>query len=334
MLLRLTIGLLLVISALPTWSEEPVDYYARGQEYLQKSDFNNAVKAFGEAIRQGNDNALWELGRLYETGKGTSVDLKKAALFYEEAAQRGLKEAQYKIGIMYADGIGTVQNPSHALYWLRKAEANGHPKATNMRAKVERYLRVSYTDDFRKTFKMAETGRADAQYKLGMMYRDGIGTPSNQILASEWLKKSAEQGLFDAQAKLGVMYYEGVGVKQDYAEALKWITLAAEKGYAASQALLATMYRDGKGTEKNPALAYHWFLVATLYGNKQAETSANKLLKELTPEQSAEGERLTSEWIKNHLMPGKSTVEETPIVPVPDIAMPITTQPDSVEQPN
>ncbi|EIJ42674.1 TPR repeat-containing protein [Beggiatoa alba B18LD] len=306
-----------------------VDYYARGQEYVQKSDFENARKAFTEAIHRGENAALIDLAQLYETGKGTTVDLKKAAALYEEAAQRGLKEAQYKIGILYADGIGVSQNPTHALYWLNKAEANGHPDAANIRGKVERYLRNNYTEDFRKTQEMAESGRADAQYKLGMMYRDGIGTVKNLVRATEWLKKSAEQGLFDAQAKLGVMYYEGLGIAPDPVEAFHWTKLAAEQGYAPSQALLATMYRDGRGTEKNLATAYHWFLIALMYGNKSAEASADALLKTLTPEQIATGEQLTKEWVKNHLTPkAPQNADEQPIVPMPEIATPITTLPD------
>jgi uncharacterized protein len=46
------------------------------------------------------------------------------------------------------------------------------------------------------------------------------------------LKPLAEQGIAEAQYNLGVMYKNGQGVSQDYKEAIKWYRISAERGNA------------------------------------------------------------------------------------------------------
>ena len=49
--------------------------------------------------------------------------------------------------------------------------------------------------------------------------------------AFEKWKPLAEQGHDDAQYKIGKLYREGLGVDQDYIEAYKWYYIVAKKGY-------------------------------------------------------------------------------------------------------
>ncbi len=46
----------------------------------------------------------------------------------------------------------------------------------------------------------------------------------------KWYMKAAEQGDADAQYKLGFMYKEGQGVSQDVVQAYMWLNLAAKTG--------------------------------------------------------------------------------------------------------
>ena len=55
-------------------------------------------------------------------------------------------------------------------------------------------------------------------------------------------KPLAEQGVADAQFNLGVMYKNGRGVLQDDKEAVKWYTKAAEQGDAGAQLNLGLMH--------------------------------------------------------------------------------------------
>lgn len=76
----------------------------------------------------------------------------------------------------------------------------------------------------------AESGHAEAQYYLGMMYDDGKGTERDAALAAEWYRKAAEQGIAAAQSNLGAMYETGDGVQTDRIQAEKWYRLAAGQG--------------------------------------------------------------------------------------------------------
>jgi hypothetical protein len=97
----------------------------------------------------------------------------------------------------------------------------------------------AYTIALSKWTPIAELGNADAQYWLGVMYRDGIGVPQDDQTAVKWFTLAAEQGDAIAQTNLGMMYRDGIGVPQDDQAAVKWWTLAADQGNAIAQYTLA-----------------------------------------------------------------------------------------------
>lgn len=78
---------------------------------------------------------------------------------------------------------------------------------------------------------IAEEGNAEAQYKLGRMYEEGLGLPQDSKEAFKWYLKAAEKGSAKAQYKLGTMYTLGKGVTRDIVEAAKWFGKAAQQGY-------------------------------------------------------------------------------------------------------
>ncbi len=75
---------------------------------------------------------------------------------------------------------------------------------------------------------MAEQGDAEAQFKLGIAYRDGSdGPPQDYTEAVKWFHKAAERENAWAQFNLGKLYENGHGVPQDYVQAHTWYNLAA-----------------------------------------------------------------------------------------------------------
>jgi hypothetical protein len=81
----------------------------------------------------------------------------------------------------------------------------------------------------------AESGNAEAQNLLGVMYDTGEGVAEDDAEAVKWYRKAAEQGHEDAQFILGVAYVTGEGVAENDAEAAKWFRKAAEQGHAEAQ---------------------------------------------------------------------------------------------------
>src|SRR5260221_5360588 len=78
--------------------------------------------------------------------------------------------------------------------------------------------------------RLADQGKAAAQYILGVMYQRGQGVPQDYAEAMKWYRKAADQGLPVAQSNLGTMYENGWGVRKDEAAAVRWYQKAADQG--------------------------------------------------------------------------------------------------------
>jgi TPR repeat protein len=139
--------------------------------------------------------------------------------------------------------------------------------------------------DSAATKKDAESGDAEAQNNLGVMYYKGLGVPEDYAEAVKWYRLAADQGDAEAQFNLGVMYHDGRGVSQDYAEAVKWYRLAADQGDAEAQGNLGVMYHDGRGVPQDYGEAYAWFSVAAAFGDANAANNRDIVAGELTRDQ-------------------------------------------------
>jgi TPR repeat protein len=83
----------------------------------------------------------------------------------------------------------------------------------------------------------ALAGNADAQVKLGSLYR-GM---RNELIATQWFSKAAMQGHPKAQLFLGYRYLYGIGAPKDPAAATTWLYKAAEQGEWAAYDAIRTM---------------------------------------------------------------------------------------------
>lgn len=104
----------------------------------------------------------------------------------------------------------------------------------------------------------AEYGDAINQYRLGLIYEQGLYGCRSDYDAHKWFLRAAFQGVADAQAKVSEYQRAGRGVPRNEEEAFKWCRKAAEQGHVPSQVRLAEMYRAGIGVERNPKEATKW----------------------------------------------------------------------------
>ncbi len=148
-------------------------------------------------------------------------------------------------------------------------------------AEAQFYLGVCYRDgegvqqDYRQAFqwfkKSAEQGDAAAQYCLGSCYSFGNGVQQDYKKAFEWFEKSAEQGVADAQFEIGFCYRIGNGVQQDYKKAFEWFKKSAKQEYATAQYCLGMSYRYGEGVQPDYRQAFEWFEKSVEQGNVFAQ---------------------------------------------------------------
>ncbi|MCY4224053.1 MAG: serine/threonine-protein kinase [Bacteroidetes bacterium] len=109
----------------------------------------------------------------------------------------------------------------------------------------------------------AQSGDADAQFKLGLAYDNGLfGMPEDLTEAVKWYDRAAHQGHAEAQLSLGFIYDLGQGVVEDDEEAVRWYREAAIQGLAMAQYSLGTMYYMGNGVEEDNLEAFRWFSLA------------------------------------------------------------------------
>jgi hypothetical protein len=163
------------------------------------------------------------------------------------------------------------------------------------------YWRADYATALREFRPLAERGVAEAQFNLGLMYRNGEGVPQDDAKALQWYRKAAEQGYADAQYNLGIMYGIGQRVPQDYSRAMKWYRKAAEQGHARAQNNLGLMYYNGEGVPQDYVQAYMWFNLAVSRlppgeGGDMAVKNRDFVAKRMTPAQKSEALKLAREW--------------------------------------
>ncbi len=196
------------------------------------------------------------------------------------AAEQGDAEAQFKLGVMYEEGEGVPQDDEEAVKWLRLAAEQGHADAqVRLGAHyLNKIVFASYRDQDQeeavKWYRLAaEQGHADAQYNLGWMYDEPHGVPRDDEEAVKWYRLAAEQEHAEAQDSLGLMYQNGRGVRQDDEEAVKWYRLSAEQGNASGQFYLGRMYENGDGVQQDDEEAVKWYRLAAEQWHTYAQFS-------------------------------------------------------------
>jgi TPR repeat protein len=91
------------------------------------------------------------------------------------------------------------------------------------------------------------------------------------------------------------MYDKGRGVLQDYKKAVQWYAKAADQGDAWAQNNLGFLYLNSLGVPQDYVQAYKWFNLSAAQGLEMARKNREIVLKEMTPDQIAEGQRLSRE---------------------------------------
>ena len=78
-----------------------------------------------QAAEQGNAQAQFNLGLMYDQGRGVRQNHAQAVQWYRKAAEQGDAEAQLNLGNIYANGRGVRQDYAQAVQWYRKAAEQG-----------------------------------------------------------------------------------------------------------------------------------------------------------------------------------------------------------------
>jgi|SRR5215831_12526699 len=175
-----------------TIATSPTD---RAASAMRRGDYQTALDELRPLAANGDADAEFLLGMLYDAGKGVPQDRTAAASWYRKAAEQKHVTAQAYLGAMCYSGDGVKQDYPQAARWLGAAAANGN--------------------DF-------------AQFYLGTMYANGVGVAKNEEVAIQWLTKAAAQKNTRAMGMLASLLFSRSRDDQDRIDAYVWSHLAAE----------------------------------------------------------------------------------------------------------
>ncbi len=156
--------------------------------------------------------------------------------FQTKLAEQGNPEAQYKVGEMYEAGRGATKNTHKALTWFEKAAKQGHKKSIYKLLFLE--IKSNGLNDFTKSQlgvlrQEAATGNTDAQYFLGKMYAAGVGVPKSLHNALTWLNKAVFNGVIEAEKEAVVVEKELARIRKNEAKKRAIALAKAKKRRAA-----------------------------------------------------------------------------------------------------
>jgi len=104
------------------------------------------------------------------------------------------------------------------------------------------------SNQLKRLLKEAESGDADAQYRVGDAYDNGLGAGAmGGIWSMKWYQKAASQGHVGAARGIGWLHYQGNGVPKDFLVAAEWFSRCADKRDESCRMGLSFLSESGEG---------------------------------------------------------------------------------------
>ncbi len=99
--------------------------FEEGMKAYGDKDYLTAIKLLLPFAKQGDAEAQFKVGYMYDMGKGIPLDDVKAVEWYRKAAEQGNAAGQNNLGICYQYGQGVPQDHVEAAKWGRIIRAAG-----------------------------------------------------------------------------------------------------------------------------------------------------------------------------------------------------------------
>ena len=270
-----------------------------------------------------NPYVQYRIGKMFCYGLGTEQDYEKAFEWFERSAKQKNKFAQFSLANLYYYGSGVEKDLSQAFLWYQRSSSQGQPYAAYSIAQMYRYGEyvTKDNDTAQRYYKQALSGflkiesddmaNDDLFYKLGQMFKLGLGTDSDVTKAIEYFRRSAEMnnknGLFEygkalligehipqdtdstvkllekavklknsnAKRFLALEYISEEHLEQDIEKGIALLTECADSGDVIASYRLGKIYLQGEIMPQNLDKAERYLLLAT--DNEYAQYALAKL---------------------------------------------------------
>ena len=205
----------------------------------------------------------YRIGKMFCYGLGTDQDYEKAFEWFERSAKQKNKFAQFSLANLYYYGSGIEKDLSQAFLWYQKSSSQGQPYAAYSIAQMYRYGEyvTKDNDTAQRYYQQALSGflkiesddmaNDDLFYKLGQMFKLGLGTDSNVTKAIEYFKRSAEMNNKNGFFEYGKALLTGEHIPQDTDSAVKLLEKAVKLKNRNAKRFLAIEYISGEHLEQD-----------------------------------------------------------------------------------
>ena len=205
----------------------------------------------------------YRIGKMFCYGLGTEQDYEKAFEWFERSAKQKNKFAQFSLANLYYYGSGIEKDLSQAFLWYQKSSSQGQPYAAYSIAQMYRYGEyvTKDNDTAQRYYKQALSGflkienddmaNDDLFYKLGQMFKLGLGTDSDVTKAIEYFRRSAEMNNKNGLFEYGKALLTGEHIPQDTDSAVKLLEKAVKLKNSNAKRFLALEYISGEHLEQD-----------------------------------------------------------------------------------
>jgi TPR repeat protein len=230
-------------------------------------DTERAVSLFRRVAESGLAIGEHNLALAYYSGNGIEQNMQQARIWWERAARQGHTQAQFNLGAMLWNGEGVEKDSNAAVKWFRKASDSGNLQA---RAFLDSILKQA---DTLSPAEPLDTPASDADPVINTLLQQAAAAYNRQNFDTAFVhwQKAAELNNAIAQYQLGRLYLNGLGTEKDLSRAYQTILLSAQQGLAQAQYRVARYYLEGEQVNKNDTLALFWMQSAADQSHVQAK---------------------------------------------------------------
>lgn len=205
----------------------------------------------------------YSIGKMFCYGLGTEQDYQKAFEWFERSAKQKNKFAQFSLANLYYYGSGIEKDLSQAFLWYQRASSQGQPYAAYSIAQMYRYGEyvTKDNDTAQRYYQQAlsaflkiesdDMANDDLFYKLGQMFKLGLGTDSDVTKAIEYFRCSAEMNNKNGLFEYGKALLIGEHIPQNTDSAVKLLEKAVKLKNRNAKRFLALEYISGEHLEQD-----------------------------------------------------------------------------------
>lgn len=205
----------------------------------------------------------YRIGKMFCYGLGTEQDYEKAFEWFERSAKQKNKFAQFSLANLYYYGSGVEKDLSQAFLWYQRSSSQGQPYAAYSIAQMYRYGEyvTKDNDTAQRYYQQAlsaflkiesdDMANDDLFYKLGQMFKLGLGTDSDVTKAIEYFRRSAEMNNKNGLFEYGKALLIGEHIPQNTDSAVKLLEKAVKLKNSNAKRFLALEYISGEHLEQD-----------------------------------------------------------------------------------